>query len=175
MGDAALPLSLYEASIPGYLRMLRNLAAILDKAQAWAAEQGRDVEALAQARLAPDMKPLIGQVQLASDAAKGAAARLSGQTPPSFPDEETTFADLKDRIARTIAYVETVSAEQVDGREDAVIELKFPNRTMTFTGREFLLGFSLPNFLFHVTTAYAILRMEGVPLGKMDYLAGGQA
>jgi len=170
-----MSLSLYDAAIPGYLRMLRNLAAMLDKAQAHAAAQGLELSTLAEARLAPDMYPLARQVQMASDAAKGGAARLAGAEPPSFPDTETTFPELRDRIAKTIAFVESIRREQLDGAEDRTIELKFPNRTMTFTGPDFLFQFSLPNFLFHVVTAYGVLRSQGVPLGKMDFLAGAPA
>jgi len=173
--ETALSLSLYEASIPGYLHMLRNLAAMLDKAETHAKTQGVALSTYAEARLAPDMSPLIGQIQLASDAAKGGGARLAAITPPSFPDTETTFAELKERVAKTIAFLETLKPEQIDGGEDRIIELVFPGRTMTFTGRDFLLRFSMPNFLFHVVTAYGVLRSQGVPLGKMDYLAGGQA
>lgn len=168
-----MPLSLFDASIPVYKQMLRNLAAILDKAEAHAAAQGRDPAELLEVRLAPDMHPLGRQIQMASDAAKGGAARLAGQTPPSMPDEEKTWAEFKDRVARTLAYVSSISRDQVDGREEATIELTFPGRTMTFTGKDFLFQFSLPNFLFHMTTAYGLLRSQGVPLGKMDFLAGG--
>ena len=110
---------------------------------------------------------------MATDSAKGGAARLSGKEPPSFADEETTFPELKARIAKTIAFLDTVTPDQFEGAEERIIELKFPQRTMTFNGKDFLLGFSIPNFLFHVTTAYDILRAQGVPLGKADYLAGG--
>ena len=168
-----MSLTLYEASIPGYLRMLRNVLAMLDKAEAHAAANGIELSALLDTRLAPDMFPLLRQIQIISDAAKGGAARLAQVDPPSFPDVETTWPELKDRLVRTIAFIETIRPEQVDGGEDRTIEMKFPNMTMTFTGRDFLLGFSLPNFLFHVTTAYGLLRSQGVPLGKMDYLAGG--
>ena len=167
-----MPLSLFDASVPGYLRMLRNLSAVLTKAQAFAEANGVALVTLTDARLAPDMHPLNRQIQMASDAAKGGAARLAGSEPPSMPDVETTFPELQARIAATIAYLETLTPEQFVGREDSTIELKFPNGSMTFTGRDFLFNFSLPNFLFHVTTAYAILRNQGVPLGKMDFLAG---
>jgi hypothetical protein len=170
-----LSLSLYDVSIPLYVRMLRNLAAILEKAENHARQNGADPNALVGVRLAPDMAPLSGQVQMASDAAKGGAARLAGVEPPGMPDTETTFAELKERVARTIAYLETISRDQVDGHEDRSIEMKFPGRTMTFTARDFLFDFSLPNFLFHVVTAYDILRSQGAPLGKMDFLAGAQA
>ncbi len=162
--------SLYDAAFPLYLRMLRNLDAILDKAIAFADEKGVDVQELVDTRLATDMHSLVGQIQLASDAAKGGAARLAGVESPGFPDTETTMADLKARLAKTIAFVETITPKQVEGDEDRIIEVKLPNRTMTFTARDFVFDFSLPNFLFHITTAYGILRHGGVPIGKMDYL-----
>lgn len=170
-----MSISLYDASVPGYLSMLRNLSAVLDKARAHAADHGPALSALAEARLAPDMHPLTRQIQMASDSAKGGAARLAGSEPPAMPDTETTFPELKDRIARTIAYLETVKRDQIDGAEERTIELKFPQGAMTFTGRDFLFQFSLPNFYFHVVTAYDILRAQGVPIGKMDYMAGGRA
>jgi len=171
-----MALSLYDASIPGYLNMLKNLAAILEKAEAHAKAAGVDPTTYLAARIAPDMNPLTSQIQLASDAAKGGAARLAGITPPSMPDTETTWAEVKDRVAKTIAFLETVDRAAIDGGpDDRIVELKTPSRTLTFTARDFLLQFSLPNFHFHVVTAYALLRSQGVPLGKMDYLAGGQA
>ncbi|MFC3077642.1 DUF1993 family protein [Phenylobacterium terrae] len=170
-----MSLSLYDASIPGYVRMLRNLSAIFAKAEAHAAANGVDLQTYVDARLAPDMASLVGQVQLASDAAKGAAARLAGITSPSMPDVETTWAELKARLEKTIAFLETIKREQVDGDEDRTVELPLPGRTLTFTARDFLFQFSLPNFHFHIVTAYALLRAQGVPLGKVDYLAGGQS
>lgn len=166
--------SLYDASAPVYLNMLRNLVAILDKAAAHAKANGVDIATYLDARLAPDMHPLTRQIQMVSDSAKGGVARLAGVDAPSMPDTETTFAELKERLAKTISYVETIKPEQIAGREDATIELKFPGQTMTFTGASFLTTFSMPNFMFHVTTAYAILRSLGVPLGKMDFLAGAR-
>jgi hypothetical protein len=167
--------SLFDASIPVYLHMLRNLSAILDKAEAHAKANGVDLATYQNARLAPDMHSFVGQVQLASDAAKSSAARLAGVTPPSFPDTETTWSELKARIAKTIAFVEGIQRGQLDGREEATIELPLPNGKLTFSGRDFLALFALPNFLFHVTTAYALLRAQGVPLGKLDFLNGAQA
>jgi hypothetical protein len=120
------------------------------------------------------MFPFARQIQLASDAAKGGGARLAGVEAPAMPDTETTFPELKERIAKTVAFLEGLKREQVDGQETREIVLSFPGRNMEFTGTSFLLTFSLPNFLFHVTTAYAILRSQGVPLGKMDFLAGAQ-
>lgn len=167
--------SLFDASIPVYLHMLRNLDAILDKAEAHAKATNGDLGGYMDARLAPDMHSLVGQIQLASDAAKSGAARLSGVAPPSFPDTESTWPELKARIAKTIAFVEGLKREQLDGAEDRTIELPLPNRTLSFSGRDFLALFALPNFMFHVTTAYALLRSQGVPLGKMDFLNGAQS
>jgi hypothetical protein len=169
-----LSVSLYEISIPSYRRGLQNLSSFLDKAEAHALTQGADLSTYIDARLAPDMHPFTRQVQLASDAAKGGAARLAGIEAPPMPDTEATFPELKERIARTIAFLDTITKEQVDNRHAATIELPLPGRTMTFTAPDFLMQFSLANFLFHVTTAYALLRSKGVPLGKMDFLAGGQ-
>ena len=169
-----MSLSLYDVSIPVYVRNLRNLAAILDKSVAHAGEKGVDLATLTDARLAADMHPFTRQIQMASDAAKGGAARLAGAEAPSMPDTETTFPELSERLAKTIAYLESIKADQVDGDDNRPIELKFPGRTMTFTARDFLLQFSLPNFFFHVVTAYDILRSQGAPLGKMDFLAAAQ-
>ncbi|MCR5876097.1 DUF1993 domain-containing protein [Phenylobacterium sp. J426] len=167
-----MSLSLYEASIPVYLQMLKNLSAIVDKAEAHAKDAGKDPNAYSEARLIADMHPFNRQIHMASDAAKNGAARLAGQTPPSFPDVETTIPELRERLAKTIAFLESLKPEQINGREDAVVELPMPNRTIRFSGRDFLLKFSLPNFFFHVTTAYALLRQQGAPIGKMDYLIG---
>jgi len=169
-----MSVSLYDISIPTYRRGLQNLASFLDKAEAHAKAQGADLSTYTEARLAPDMHPFTRQVQIASDAAKGGAARLAGVEAPKMEDVETTFPELKARIAKTIAFLDTISKAQVDARHAAVIELPLPGRTMTFTAPDFLMQFSLANFLFHVTTAYALLRAQGVPLGKMDFLAGGQ-
>jgi hypothetical protein len=170
-----MSLSFYDVSIPGYLHTLKNLAALLEKAEAHAKATGVDPASYLEARLAPDMHPLTRQIQMASDAAKGGAARLAGVAPPSYPDTETTWAEVKDRVAKTIAFVEQIEREQVDGGEGRTIELALPGRTMSFTATDFLSQFSQPNFFFHVVTAYGLLRMQGVPLGKMDYLAGAQA
>lgn len=170
-----MALTLYDASIPVYVQMLRNLAALLDKAEVHATATGMPLSELAEARLVPDMHSLIGQVQLASDAAKGGAARLAGLTPPSMPDTETTYADLKARVAGTLAFVEAITPDQISDDAQRIIELPLPRGAMTFTAKDFVLTFSLPNFLFHVSMAYALLRHKGVPIGKMDYLAGGRA
>lgn len=168
-----MSLNLYDVAVPLYQRMLANLASFLDKAEAHAKAGGPGLDALAGARLIEDMHPLVRQIQMASDAAKGGAARLAQQQPPSMPDSETTFPELKERIAKTQAYLASLKREDFEGAENRTIELPLPGRTLTFNGPEFLTAFSVPNFLFHVTTAYAILRANGVPLGKMDFLAGG--
>lgn len=175
IGESALSISLYDVSIPIYVRMLGNLTHFLDKAEAHAAEGGIDLSTYVEASLGHGMFAFGRQIQLASDAAKGGAARLAGVEAPAMPDTETTFPELRARIAKTIAFLQTVKRDQVDGQEERQVVLTFPNGSMEFTGQSFLTTFSLPNFLFHVTTAYAILRSLGVPLGKMDFLAGAQA
>jgi uncharacterized protein len=174
-GETPLSLSLYDASIPVFTTMLKNLDHFLNKAETFATDEHVELSALTDASLGHGMAAFTRQIQLASDAAKSGAARLAGVEPPPMPDTETTFAELHERIAKTIAFVDSIKRDQVDGQEARVITLTFPGRTMEFTGQSFLLTFNLPNFLFHVTTAYAILRSQGVPLGKMDFLAGGQA
>lgn len=161
---------MYTASAPVFLRMLGNLDHLLEKAEDNAKQRGFDPNLLVTQRLAPDMRPLSSQIQLASDSAKGAMARLSGGTPPAMPDIETTIDQLRARIAATIDYVKSVPASAIDGSEEKDVVLKTPGGDIPFKGLNFLTGFALPNFLFHVTTAYAILRHNGVPLGKMDFL-----
>ncbi|HEY1838024.1 MAG TPA: DUF1993 domain-containing protein [Rhizomicrobium sp.] len=164
--------SIYDASIPPMIRMLQSISKIMDKAQAQAKSEGKDLSSLLEARLAPDMHPFPRQIQIMSDAAKGAAARLAGIEAPSMPDNETTFAELQQRIAKTVAFLESVKREQLAGAEERKIELKTPNRTLEFNGRDFLTQFALPNFFFHATTAYDLLRHKGIAIGKMDYLGG---
>ena len=170
-----MSLSLYDVSVPIYIRMLGNLAHFLDKAEAHANEAGVDLATYLDASLGHGMFPLARQIQLASDAAKGGAARLAGVEAPAMPDTEASFPELVVRIQKTIAFLESLKREQVEGQEDRQIVLTLPSRSLEFTGLTFLTTFSLPNFLFHVTTAYAILRSLGVPLGKMDFLAGSAA
>jgi hypothetical protein len=164
--------TIYEASIPPMIRSFGNLSKILDKAVAQAKAEDKDAASLLEARLAPDMHPLTRQIQIASDAAKGCAARLAGVEAPSFPDTETTFPELQARVAKTIEYLKSIKPEQLAGAEDRTVTLKFPQGEMTFSGRDFLTGFALPNFYFHVTTAYGLLRHKGIAIGKMDYLGG---
>jgi hypothetical protein len=170
-----MPLSIHASSVGAMTRMLGNLSALLDAAVAYAEAEGIDPATLVAARLAPDMHPLSSQIQLVSDTAKGAGARLSGIEAPSFADTETTFPELQERIAKTVAFLATVDAAAVDASADRMVTLKTRSSTMTFTGREYLTHFALPNFYFHVSIAYAILRANGVPLGKMDYLGNRPA
>ena len=162
-----MSISMYRASIPVFIRALNNLSAILKKGEGHAGSAS-----FIDARLAPDMLTLAGQVQRASDTAKVTVARLGGIDNPSFPDTEKTFAELQARIKKTIDFLQSVKPEQIDGSEQKKIEFKAGQRELKFTGVDYLLGFALPNFFFHVTTAYAILRHSGVAVGKMDYLGG---
>lgn len=162
--------SLYEACAPVLVRGLTNLSGILAKAEA----SGLPEAELLAGRLAPDMHPLPFQVQSASDSAKGAVARLAGVDVPSMPDAEATLAELRERCALTVTFIQGVDAAKFEGAEDRDVVLTFPNGAMTFSGRQYLTGFVLPNFYFHVTTAYAILRHTGVALGKLDFLGGGR-
>ena len=164
--------SMYDASIPPMIRMLQNLSKILDKAVAQTETDKTNPAVLLEAKLAPDMFAFPRQIQIATDAAKGCAARLAGQEPPSFPDTETTFPELKARVAKTIEYLQSVKAEQIAGSEDRHITLKTAHRTLEFNGRDFLTQFALPNFYFHLTTAYGLLRHKDIQIGKMDYLGG---
>ena len=166
-----MPVSMYSASIPVFVRSLGNVSNWLDKAEAHAAAKKFDPAVLLSARLAPDMLPFTRQVQIAADMAKFCVARLSGVAAPKFEDDEASIAELKARIAKTLDYVNSVPAAQIDGSEDKDIEV--PTRSaepMRFKGQAYLLNFALPNFYFHVTTAYALLRHNGVELGKADFL-----
>jgi hypothetical protein len=167
-----MALTMYTASVPVLVRGLGNLSGLLNKGLASAEARDIDPAVLIAARLAPDMHPLSRQVQIASDSAKGAAARLAGAEVPSFPDTETTFPQLQTRIKHTIDFLQSLGVEQFEGAEALTITLPSPNGEMKFSGQDFLFGFALPNFFFHVTTAHAILRHNGVPIGKMDYLGG---
>lgn len=164
-----MSLTMYQASIPVFVRMLGNLSAILDKAAAHAEAKKIDPAIFVNARLAPDMYPLSRQVQIATDIVKGCAARLAGIEVPRYEDNETTFAELQARIAKTKEFLQSVSASQIDGSEDRQITLKFGSRELGFLGQAYLLDFVLPNFHFHLTTTYAILRHNGVEIGKKDY------
>jgi hypothetical protein len=162
--------TLYDATIPVMLRALGQLAALLDKAVANAESRKIDPSVFVTARLAPDMYPLAGQVQAASDAAKACAARLAGLDNPSFPDTEATFPELQERIAKTVTFLESVDPDAVAGQETREIVMKRPTGDVHFTGASYVQGLALPNFFFHVVTAYDILRHNGVAIGKLDYL-----
>jgi hypothetical protein len=162
--------SMYEFFVPSVNRMLGNLTDLLDKAAAHAEARKFDPANLLNARLAPDMHPLTRQVQIACDQAKFGAARLTGSEPPPHPDVETTIPELKARIAKTLEYVNSFGPDAYAGSEDREITLKTPSRELHFAGIDYLRGFLLPNFYFHVTTAYALLRHNGVEIGKLDYL-----
>ncbi len=152
--------------------MLGNLDKILTKAEADADARKIDLQVFLHDRLAPDMLPFVKQIQIMSDQAKGCASRLAGQEPPKWEDNEQTFADLHRRIARTRDHLESFRREDFHGWETRDIELKYPNATLAFKGKDYLLTHVVPNFYFHYTTAYLILRHDGVPLGKRDYLGG---
>jgi len=165
-----MTISMHQASAPRFANILRNLSAILDKAQAHCEAKKIDPAALMQARLFPDMFAFTRQVQIACDSAKGAVARLAGVEIPKHEDTEQTFAELKARIAKTIDFVQSVGAAKVDGSEGREIVLKMRSGDVKFNGMQYLLGHAFPNFYFHVTTAYNILRHNGVELGKRDYI-----
>jgi hypothetical protein len=169
-----MAISLYDFSVPVLTHGLKNLSAILDKAAAHAAEKKFDSIVLAQARLFPDMFPLARQVQIACDTAKGAAARLAGIEPPKHEDTEATIAELKARIAKTLDFLETVTAAQLKDAESRPIEVKFPSGSWKFTALNYVTDFVLPNFYFHVGMVYALLRKNGIVLGKGDYLGSIQ-
>ena len=163
--------SVYEASVPGMIRTLENLSKIIDKALAQAKAEDKDLKTLLEARLAPDMHPFTRQIQIVSDTARG-VARLAGLEVPSMPDVETTFPELKERLAKTITFLKSLPKEKFDGAETRKIEMKIPDRVLEFPGGFYLTGFVLPNFYFHVTTAYGLLRHKGINIGKMDFLGG---
>jgi hypothetical protein len=165
-----MPVSMHRASVPVFARALTVLATLLEKGEAHAKAQGWNPDDLVADRLAEDMLPLSGQIQRASDAAKGAVARLTGVDAPAMADEEATIAQLQKRVADTLAYIQSVDPQAFEGSEERTVELKLPGGTLTFTGEDYLFGFALPNFFFHVVTAYDILRHKGVSIGKLDYL-----
>lgn len=162
--------TLYTASFPPVRRSLVNLAACLAKAADHFVAQGVAEADWLGAALAPDMFPLLRQIQVSSDAAKNMAARLSGGTAPTMPDTETSVAELGARLDRTIAYLDSIPASAVDGREDEEIVMTLPTATLRFTGTSYLRDFALPNIYFHIVTAYGIMRHRGAPIGKLDYL-----
>lgn len=167
-----MPLSMYQASAPRFVHMLKNLSALLDKAQSHAEAKKIDPAALTTFRLFPDMFALSRQVQVACDVAKGVVARLAGVDVPKHEDTEQTFDELKARIAKTIAFIESIRPEQIDGSDEKEIAVKLGKQEYRFKGMQYLLNYGHPNFYFHVTTAYNILRHNGVELGKKDFVGG---
>ena len=165
-----MSLSMYQASVPAFIRTLTQLSAILDKAEAYATAKKIDPTVLVSARLYPDMFPMSRQVQIACDFAKGACARLAGKDVPSWADEEKTIADLKARIAKTLDFVKAFKAADIDGSEGRDIKIKVGGQELAFKGQEYLTYFVLPNFYFHAATAYANLRHSGLEIGKSDFI-----
>jgi len=165
-----MSLSMYQASIPAFVQMLNNLSVIMDKAEAHARSREIDPEVLLNYRLAPDMLPFVRQIQIAADLAKGAAARLAGVEVPKHDDTEKTFADLKARLAKTVTFVQSFKPSDIDGSEDREINLTLGEHKMSFRGQPYLVRFVMPNFYFHCTTGYDILRHCGVDLGKRDFI-----
>ena len=165
-----MTISMYQASVPRFANILGNLSGIMDKTQAHIDAKKIADATLTGYRLFPDMLPLATQVQIACDTAKGVVARLAGIDAPVYEDDEKTIADLKTRIAKTIAFIQSVAAAQIDGTEDKAIVTKRGDKETHYTGMQFLLGHAIPNFYFHVTTTYNILRHNGVEIGKRDFL-----
>jgi len=165
-----MKISMYQVSMPVFKRMLSNLTEILQKGALYAEAKKIDPAVLIASRLYPDMFALARQVQVATDTAKGCAARLAGKEIPKYEDNEATFPELIARVKKTVAFLDTFKPEQIDGTEDKSITLKLRSGDLTFTGISYLLHFAMPNFYFHVTTAYDILRHNGVEIGKMEFL-----
>ena len=166
--------SLYDFTVPAFTLALTNLSKQLDKAHAHAGQKKVDFSVLAESRLIADMRPLTSQVQIACDNAKGCVARLSGVEAPRHEDTEKTYEELKARIAKTLDFIGSVKPEQFAGAETREVVLKFPNVTLKFNGKDYVTKFALPNFYFHTATAYAVMRKNGVELGKADYLGNIQ-
>lgn len=162
--------SLYDLTVPAFRRGFASLSAILTAGEKYARDHGVTEADMLDTRLVADMAPLTAQVQRASDTAKGAMVRIGGIPNFAMADDEASFAALQQRIAATLAFLDTVPRAAIDGKEDAPVTLVTSGGSVDFTGQSYVLGFVLPNFYFHITTAYALLRMRGVPIGKMDYL-----
>jgi uncharacterized protein len=160
----------YDLMTSVFSKMLPNLKAIVAKGEADAEARKIDPQVFLQARLAPDMLPFVRQIQIATDQVKGGMGRLAGVEVPSWPDDEKSFPEVQARIDKALDYMRTFKPEQYEGAEARAVELKFPQGTLSFNGKDYLLNFVLPNFYFHMTTAYAILRHNGVPLGKRDFV-----
>jgi hypothetical protein len=167
---SVMPISMYQASVPAFLQQLTALAGVLDKAEAYARVKQIDPAVLLDARLFPDMFPLVRQVQITCDFAKGASARLAGLEVPVYPDVERSFFELQARIRKTLEFIRAIKPEQIDGSEGRNVTIRIAGHPVTFKGQPYLVNFVLPNFYFHATAAYAILRHNGVELGKRDFI-----
>ena len=167
-----MAISMYQASVPQFVKMLTNLSSILKKGEEFASAKNLDSKALVEGQLAPDMFPLTKQVQIACDQVKNGMARIAGVEPPKFEDNEETFADLQERITKTIAFANSLKPEQIDGTEAKEIKFSIKEWNFEFVGEKYLLTWIIPNFYFHITTAYNILRHNGVEIGKSNYLGG---
>jgi len=167
-----MSISMYQASIPQFTKMLTNLSNILKKGEDFASAKSIEAATLVEGRLASDMFPLSKQVQVACDQVKNGMARLAGVEPPKFEDNETTFVQLQDRIAKTISFANSLKPGQIDGAEAKEIKFSIKEWNFEFVGEQYLLTWIIPNFYFHITTAYDILRHQGVEIGKSDYLGG---
>ena len=165
-----MTISMYGITVPVFTRMLTNLLVLLDKAEANATERKFDTEVLVNARLAPDMYPLKAQIMIATDHVKGSVSRLAGKPVPSWPDTETTFAELRARVQKALDLLATVTAADLEGSEDLDVTLKMGGKDVVINGLDYVQQRALPNFYFHVTTAYNILRHNGVPLSKRDFI-----
>lgn len=165
-----MTISIYGMTVPIFTRMLTNMLACMDKAEAYAAERKFDTAVLASARLSPDMIPFRGQIMIATDHAKGCVSRLAGKEVPSWPDTEETFAELRARITKALDLLATVTPEELEGSETRDVTLKVGGKDVQMNGMAYVTERVLPNFFFHVTTAYAILRHNGIPIGKRDYI-----
>ena len=165
-----MTITVYDMTVPVFKRMLSNLLAIMDKAEASAAERKFDSLVLSHARLSPDMIPFRGQVMIATDHVKGCVSRLAGREIPSWPDTEETFAELRLRIGKALDLLATIKPEDLEGGDQREVVLKLGGKDVAMNGLDYLTQRALPNFFFHITTAYAILRHNGVPVGKRDYI-----
>ena len=162
--------ALYDVTIPAFIRGLQNLSAMLEKSKAFAAEQGMDLSELVDARLIDDMAPLTRQVQMVTDTAKFVAVRVGQVENEAWADDEASYEDVEVRVSKAILFLQNVSAEGFDSREEAKVVLTTPSGDIPFTGSTYVFGFAIPNFYFHLSMAYALLRMKGVPVGKLDFL-----
>jgi len=169
-GETPLSLSLFDASVPVYVNMLKNLSHFMDKAETHAASGGPSLQTLMDASFGHGMANFTRQIQFASDGAKSGAARLAGVEPPAMPDTETTWTELKERIAKTIDFIKAFKPAQIEGTDEKEVVIKLGGNDTKLTGMQYLLGHAHPNFYFHVTTAYDILRHNGVVIGKRDYI-----